>query len=155
MKKIAIGMMTVMICATAVWAAERPGSPLSTMKVGSAITQDTLVRAVENHIAAIQKDKGSFVMKDDVTGQQVTLTMDKINKDDVSVMGDKQYYAHGTFKGSDNKTYDIDFILKPGLIGDEIKVSDHYIHKVDGVERYQWMQDKDEWKRQSKTETKM
>lgn len=155
MKKTVIATVALMICASALWAAERPGSPLSTMKTGTTVSQDLLVKAVENHIAAIQKDKGSFMVKDDVTGQNVNLTLDKINKDDVSVMGEKQYFAHGTFKGSDNKTYDIDFILKPALIGDEIKVSDHYIHKVDGVERYHWMQEKDEWKRETKPETKM
>jgi hypothetical protein len=91
-----------------------------------------------------------------VSGQQVNLTLDRIHKENAAVMAENKYFIHGVFKGSDGKSYDVDFILKPALIGNEIKVSDAYIHKVDGVERYQWLQDKDDWKRETApTATKM
>jgi hypothetical protein len=148
MKRVLFGLLAALTVGTTLWAAERPGTPLSAT-AGAAISQDSLARAVENYIAEKRDDKGVFAMKDEQTGQQVHLTLDKVSKDNATVLAKDKYFMQSTFKGSDGKSYAVDFILKPALMGSEIKVSDAYIQKVDGVERYRWMQDKDDWKRET------
>lgn len=117
MKKGLLGLMAVLICASTLWAAERPGTPLSSTKTDAVVSSDALSKAVDNYVAEIRKDKGAFMLKDDVSGQQVNLTLDRIHKENAAVMAENKYFIHGVFKGSDGKSYDVDFILKPALIG--------------------------------------
>jgi hypothetical protein len=151
MKKGIVGLMVAILCASIAGAVERPGTLIATMKTASMVSQDQLAKAVEAYIAEIQKEKGAFVLNDDKTDLPLTLTQDKILREEATLLEANRYCVPGVFKGIDGKSYEIDFVLKPSLISKEIKVADAYIHKVDGVERYQWTQEKNEWKRESAT----
>jgi len=58
-------------------------------------------------------------------------------------LGDGKYFACVDMKGTDGKTYDIDFFLtgQPG----KMNVTDTAVHKIDGKPLYNWKEENGKW----------
>ena len=76
-------------------------------------------------------------------GQDLTLDLIKVHDDRLQDLGDGKYFACVDMKGTDGKTYDIDFFLtgQPG----KMKVTDTSVHKIDGKPLYNWKEENGKW----------
>jgi hypothetical protein len=75
--------------------------------------------------------------------QDLTLDLIKVHDDRLQDLGGGKYFACVDMKGTDGKTYDIDFFLtgQPG----SMKVTDTSVHKVDGKPLYNWKEENGKW----------
>lgn len=76
-------------------------------------------------------------------GQDLALDLIRVHDDRLSDLGGGRYFACVDMKGTDGKTYDIDFFLtgQPG----KMKVTETSVHKIDGKPRYNWKEENGQW----------
>jgi hypothetical protein len=84
---------------------------------------------------------GKFHVK--YQGQDLALDLVRVHDDRLQDLGGGKYFACVDMKGTDGKTYDIDFFLtgQPG----KMKVSDTSVHKIDGKPLYNWKEENGKW----------
>jgi hypothetical protein len=84
---------------------------------------------------------GKFHVKNE--GQDLSLDLIKVHDDRLQDLGGGKYFACVDMKGSDGKTYDIDFFLtgQPG----KMKVTETAVHKIDGKPLYNWKEENGKW----------
>jgi hypothetical protein len=89
---------------------------------------EDIKEAMSVHIAGQVDEEGIFKLRDDRTGELLTLKFVKIH-DPVRQIDDGTYFACTDFHvvGEAGKLYDIDFWLRPA--GDKLKVYDTKVHK--------------------------
>ncbi len=68
-----------------------------------------------------------------------------MHDDRLSDLGGGKYFACVDMKGTDGKTYDIDFFLtgRPG----QMKVTETSVHKIDGKPLYNWKEENGTWQK--------
>lgn len=78
-------------------------------------------------------------------GQDLALDLIKVHDDRLSDLGGGKYFACVDMKGTDGKTYDIDFFLtgQPG----KMKVTETSVHKIDGKPLYNWKEESGKWQK--------
>jgi hypothetical protein len=78
-------------------------------------------------------------------GQDLALDLIRVHDDRLSDLGGGKYFACVDMKGTDGKTYDIDFFLtgQPG----KMKVTDTSVHKIDGKPLYNWKEENGKWRK--------
>ncbi len=76
-------------------------------------------------------------------GQDLALDLTKVHDDRLQDLGGGKYFACVDMKGTDGKTYDIDFFLtgQPG----QMKVTETSVHKIDGKPLYNWKEENGTW----------
>ena len=76
-------------------------------------------------------------------GQDLALDLIRVHDDRLQDLGDGKYFACVDMKGTDGKTYDIDFFLtgQPG----KMKVTETSVHKIDGKPLYNWKEENGKW----------
>jgi hypothetical protein len=76
-------------------------------------------------------------------GQDLALDLIKVHDDRLQDLGAGKYFACVDMKGTDGKTYDIDFFLTgpPG----KMTVTDTAVHKIDGKPLYNWKEENGKW----------
>ena len=76
-------------------------------------------------------------------GQDLALDLIRVHDDRLSDLGGGKYFACVDMKGTDGKTYDIDFFLtgQPG----QMKVTETSVHKIDGKPLYDWKEENGKW----------
>jgi hypothetical protein len=76
-------------------------------------------------------------------GQDLALDLIKVHDDRLQDLGGAKYFACVDMKGTDGKTYDIDFFLtgEPG----KMKVTETSVHKIDGKPLYNWKEENGKW----------
>jgi hypothetical protein len=84
---------------------------------------------------------GKFHVK--YEGQDLPLELIKVHDDRLQDLGDGKYFACVDMKGTDGKSYDLDFFLtgQPG----KMKVTDTSVHKIDGKPLYNWKEENGKW----------
>ena len=84
---------------------------------------------------------GKFHVKHE--GQDLALDLIRVHDDRLSDLGGGKYFACVAMKGTDGKTYDIDFFLtgQPG----KMKVTETSVHKIDGKPLYNWKEENGKW----------
>ena len=84
---------------------------------------------------------GKFHVK--YEGQDLALELTKVHDDRLQDLGGRKYFACVDMKGTDGKTYDIDFFLtgQPG----QMKVTETAVHKIDGKPLYNWKEENGTW----------
>jgi hypothetical protein len=84
---------------------------------------------------------GKFHVK--YEGQDLALDLIRVHDDRLSDLGGGKYFACVDMKGTDGKTYDIDFFLtgQPG----KMKVTETSVHKIDGKPLYDWKEENGKW----------
>jgi hypothetical protein len=78
-------------------------------------------------------------------GQDLAMDLLKVHDDRLQDLGGGKYFACVDMKGTDGKTYDIDFFLtgKPG----KMKVTETSVHKIDGKPLYNWKEENGKWQK--------
>ena len=76
-------------------------------------------------------------------GQDLALDLIRVHDDRLQDLGGGKYFACVDMKGTDGKTYDIDFFLtgQPG----KMKVTETSVHKIDGKPLYNWKEESGKW----------
>jgi hypothetical protein len=76
-------------------------------------------------------------------GQDLALDLIRVHDDRLSDLGGGKYFACVDMKGTEGKTYDIDFFLtgQPG----QMKVTETSVHKIDGKPLYNWKEENGTW----------
>jgi hypothetical protein len=118
---------------------EHPKQGAETKQVSTA----DISAGIKKNIDAKSKKSpdGKFHVK--YEGQDLALDLIKVHDDRLSDLGGGKYFACVDMKGTDAKTYDIDFFLtgQPG----EMKVTESSVHKIDGKPLYDWKEDNGKW----------
>ena len=78
-------------------------------------------------------------------GQDLALDLMKVHDDRLQDLGGGKYFACVDMKGTDGKTYDIDFFLT-GELG-KMKVTETSVHKIDGKPLYNWKEENGKWQK--------
>ena len=104
-------------------------------------TADISAGIKKNITAETNKNDGKFHVKHE--GQDLALNLIKVHDDRLQDLGDGKYFACVDMKGTDGKTYDIDFFLtgQPG----KMNVTDTAVHKIDGKPLYNWKEENGKW----------
>lgn len=90
-----------------------------------------------------KSNDGKFHVKHE--GQDLALDLIRVHDDRLSDLGGGKYFACVDMKGTDAKTYDIDFFLtgQPG----KMKVTETSVHKIDGKPLYNWKEENGKWEK--------
>ena len=140
-----IAAFIIIAVSAKVQAQEHPEHP----KKEATLSPETLAKEIEQYVQnESKKNDGYFLFDDDKTGKELKLTLDKVHKDKLSKVDEDFYFACSDFKGTDGKTYDLDFFMKETDSGFE--VTQQTLHKIDGKARYSWYEEEGVWKRKEK-----
>ena len=106
----------------------------------SAQTVDDLIK---KNIDAKSKKSADGKFPVQYEGQDLALDLIKVHDDRLQDLGAGKYFACVDMKGTDGKTYDIDFFLTgpPG----KMTVTDTAVHKIDGKPLYNWKEENGKW----------
>src|SRR5437764_3559939 len=132
--------------AALVSAAEHPEHPEHPKK-GKAgkkqVSKSDISAGIKKNIDAETKKSsdGKFHVK--YQSQDLALDLIRVHDDRLSDLGGGKYFACVDMKGTDGKTYDIDFFLtgQPGTM----TVTETAVHKIDGKPLYDWKEDNGKW----------
>ena len=120
---------------------EHPEHPKSGGAKKQVSTADISAGIKKNITAETNKSDGKFHVK--YQEQDLALVLLKVHDDRLQDLGNGKYFACVDMKGSDGKTYDIDFFLtgEPG----QMKVTETAVHKIDGKPLYNWKEENGKW----------
>lgn len=125
---------------------EHPQAAKGGTKEKSTLTTETLAKEITKYVQNESKLKGGyFLFYDESSKKPLALTLDKMHKDKLSKVEDGLYFACSDFKGTDGKTYDLDFFMRETNSG--LQVTELTVHKEDGKARYVWVEQDGLWKR--------
>ena len=135
--------------AALVSAAEHPEHPKKTTehpKKGGAekqVSKSDISAGIKKNIDAEAKKSGDGKFHVNYQGQDLALDLIRVHDDRLSDLGSGKYFACVDMKGTDGKTYDIDFFLigQPGTM----TVTETAVHKIDGKPLYDWKEDNGKW----------
>ena len=82
-------------------------------------------------------------------GKDLALDLVKVHDDQLSSLGKGRYFACVDMKAADGTAYDIDFLVagKPGAM----KVTETFVHKVNGKPLYNWKEEGGVWRKVAKS----
>lgn len=122
---------------------ENPGNP----EAKATLTTEELAQAIEKYVADTSARQGGvFMVKDQVEGKELALTLKKIHKDKLAQISPGVYFLCADFAGADGTVYDLDIFMK-GPDADHLETTEVTIHKKNGVERYSWYEEGGLWKK--------
>lgn len=127
--------------ATAVFSQEHPEHPTAGGAAKHVSTAD-ISAGIKKHIQT-ETDKSDRKFHVKYQGQDLALDLIKVHDDRLQDLGGGKYFACVDMKGTDGKTYDIDFFLtgQPG----QMNVTDTSVHKIDGKPLYNWKEENGKW----------
>jgi hypothetical protein len=128
--------------ATVVFSQEHPEHPTKGGGQKQVSTADISAGIKTNIETETKKNSdGKFHVKHE--GQNLALDLIRVHDDRLSDLGGGKYFACVDMKGTDGKTYDIDFFLtgQPG----KMKVTETSVHKIDGKPLYNWKEENGKW----------
>jgi hypothetical protein len=126
--------------------AEHPKEGAEHPKKGEAekqVSPADISAGITKNIDAKSKKSGDGKFHVKYEGQDLALDLVKVHDDRLSDLGGGKYFACVDMKGTDGKTYDIDFFLagQPG----KMRVTETSVHKIDGKPLYDWKEDNGKW----------
>jgi len=140
----AVAITLFFMPATVIFSQEHPEHP-GRAKAGGAAKQVStadISAGIKKHInTETNNSDGKFHVN--YQGQNLALNLVKVHDDRLQDLGNGKYFACVDMKGTDGKTYDIDFFLtgQPG----SMKVTDSSVHKIDGKPLYNWKEENGKW----------
>lgn len=102
---------------------------------------------IKRHIARDEKKSGDRKFHVKYQGKDLALDLIKVHDDRLSNIGGGKYFACVDMKGTDGKTYDIDFFMagNPGAMN----VTETSVHKINEKPLYNWKEERGVWKKVS------
>ncbi len=95
------------------------------------------------------KSNGLFVMKDEISQMDRQLTLDKIHTQKIVKLNNGTSFVCADFKDKGGDKVDVDFFMTPSTNGAVEKVDKVQIHKINGKERYTYVQKNGSWVQQT------
>jgi hypothetical protein len=140
----AVAIALFFMPATVVFSQEHPEHPERAKAGGAAkqVSTADISAGIKKHInTETNNSDGKFHVN--YQGQDLALNLVKVHDDRLQDLGNGKYFACVDMKGTDGKTYDIDFFLtgQPG----SMKVTDSSVHKIDGKPLYNWKEENGKW----------
>lgn len=122
---------------------EHPEHPTKGKAAEKRVSTADISTGIKSNISAKGKESpdGKFHVTHE--GQDLSLDLTKVHDDRLQDLGGGKYFACVDMKGTDGKTYDIDFFLtgQPG----QMKVTETSVHKIDGKPLYNWKEENGTW----------
>jgi hypothetical protein len=122
---------------------EHPEHPTKGKAAEKRVSTADISAGIKSNISAKSKESpdGKFHVTHE--SQDLSLDLTKVHDDRLQDLGDGKYFACVDMKGTDGKTYDIDFFLtgQPG----KMNVTDTSVHKIDGKPLYNWKEENGKW----------
>ena len=145
----ALAIALFFIPAALVYAQEHPEHPkrgAGQPKKGAAekqVSTADISAGIKTNIETESKKSSDGKFHVNHEGQDLALDLIKVHDDRLQDLGSGKYFACVDMKGTDGKTYDIDFFLtgQPG----QMKVTDTSVHKIDGKPLYNWKEEDGKW----------
>src|SRR6266511_517538 len=119
--------------------AEHPKKSAEAKQVSTA----DISAGIQKNIEAKSKKSPDGKLHVKYEGQDLALDLVKVHDDRLQDLGGGKYFACVDMKGTDGKTYDIDFFLT-GQAG-KMKVTDTAVHKINGKPLYNWKEENGKW----------
>jgi hypothetical protein len=137
----------LLIVAPTVGAQEKhPEHPKSKAQA-EGITKADLATAIKKWVEKESSGNGGWLaVNDPVAKKTLQLKLDKVHEDRLSQVAPNQYFACADFVTKDGAKYDIDVFME-GKSKDDLKETEVSVHKVNGKERYSWVEDNGIWKK--------
>src|SRR5260370_32734073 len=109
------------------------------------VSTDDISTGIKKNIDAQSKKSSDSKFHVKYEGQDLALDLVKVHDDRLQDLGGGKYFACVDMKGTDGKTYDIDFFLtgQPG----KMKVTETSVHKIDGKPLYNWKEENGKWQK--------
>lgn len=127
---------------------EHPSKGAAAAKKGGAekrVSMADISIGIKRNIEAETKKSSDGKFHVQHEGQNLAMDLVKVHDDRLQDLGDAKYFACVDMKGTDGKTYDIDFFLtgQPG----KMKVTETAVHKIDGKPLYNWKEENGKWQK--------
>ena len=127
---------------------EHPTKGAAATKKGGAerrVSTADISTGIKRNIQAETKKSSDGKFHVQHEGQNLAMDLMKVHDDRLQDLGDGKYFACVDMKGTDGKTYDIDFFLtgQPG----KMKVTETAVHKIDGKPLYNWKEENGKWQK--------
>jgi hypothetical protein len=133
--------------AALVSAAEHPEHPEHAKKGGAEkqVSKSDISAGIKKNIDAETKKSSDGKFHVNYQSQNLALDLIRVHDDRLSDLGGGKYFACVDMKGTDGKTYDIDFFLtgQPGTM----TVTETSVHKIDGKPLYNWKEENGTWRK--------
>lgn len=122
---------------------EHPEHPQKGKSAGKQVSKEDISAGIKTNIDTQGKKSadGKFHVSHD--GQDLALDLIRVHDDRLSDLGGGKYFACVDMKGTDGKTYDIDFFLTGQPV--KMKVTETSVHKIDGKPLYDWKEENGKW----------
>src|SRR5437773_1551771 len=135
--------------ATLVFSQEHPEHPKKTTEhpkqggAGKRVSTTDISAGIKKNIEAETKKSTDGKFHVNYEGQDLALDLIRVHDDRLSDLGGGKYFACVDMKGTDGKTYDIDFFLtgQPG----KMSVTETSVHKIEGKPLYNWKAENGTW----------
>ena len=120
-----------------------------TQAAGKEVSQADISTGIKKDIVRTSKKSRDKKFHTEYKGKDLALDLIKVHEDQLSSLGKGRYFACVDMKAADGTSYDIDFLLtgKPGAM----KVTETFVHKVNGKPLYNWKEEGGVWKRISRS----
>jgi hypothetical protein len=142
----AIGLAVMALFSTRSLAQEHPKEHPEHPKSAKKVSTDDIDKAIREHIETSAKASGGkFEVKDDVLNKTWNLELVRVHKDKLQALADGRYFACVDFKAPDGTMVDVDFFMKKE--GNDLKVNDTTVHKINGKARYSYQEKDGVWVR--------
>jgi hypothetical protein len=131
--------------AAAILSQEHPEHPEHPKKGGAEkrVSTADISTGIKNNIEAETKKSSDAKFHVKYEDRDLALDLVKVHDDRLSDLGGGKYFACVDMKGTDGKTYDVDFFLsgQPG----KMRVTETSVHKIDGKPLYNWKEEGGKW----------
>jgi hypothetical protein len=120
-----------------------------TRPVEKEVSQADISTGIKKDIARTSKKSRDKKFHTEYKGKDLALDLIKVHDDQLSSLGKGRYFACVDMKAADGTAYDIDFLVagKPGAM----KVTETFVHKVNGKPLYNWKEEGGVWKKVSRS----
>ena len=124
---------------------EHPEHPTKGKAAEKRVSTADISTGIKRNIEAETKKSSDGKFHVQHEGQNLAMDLMKVHDDRLQDLGDGKYFACVDMKGTDGKTYDIDFFLtgQPG----KMKVTETAVHKIDGKPLYNWKEENGKWQK--------
>jgi hypothetical protein len=94
------------------------------------------------------RNDGWLSVEDPVAQKTLQLKLEKVHDDRLSRVAPDVYFACADFVEKDGTRYDIDIFMQ-GKTKDDLQNTEVTVHKVNGKERYTWLEENGTWKKKA------
>lgn len=143
---VSVSIALCLAPAALVYAQEHPEHPKKSGAAKAAekpVSTADISAGIKKNIDSETKKSSDGKFHVNYQSEDLALDLVRVHDDRLSDLGSGKYFACVDMKGTDGKTYDIDFFLtgQPG----KMRVTETSVHKIDGKPLYDWKEENGKW----------